>query len=146
MKETEVTKKDKNLSKELTDLGNNIALNRNARAVIGFDAAGLLAELVSLHTLFELRNQLTEDGYFYLTINTVQDMFNWKSDKQQKVFQRLVDGNLIQLQHENGGKRFIKLNQEEIKSLYGMHRKNNLPEKPETPEKPEGFQRPSGNY
>ena len=56
MKETEVTKKDKNLSKELTDLGNNIALNRNARAVIGFDAAGLLAELVSLHTLFELRN------------------------------------------------------------------------------------------
>lgn len=87
----------KNLSPiyDLIRADGSIVVNKNLMFSIGHDEAEIYAELISKYNYFNIRETLTEDGYFF---NTVDDLYLdtcYGEKTQRKVIERLVGLGLI---------------------------------------------------
>lgn len=95
----------------------SIVVNKRLAKAIGIDAAIMYSELISKEKYFADRDQLTDDGFFFNTVENMQEDTTLSKDKQLKAIKVLVKEGLIR--HENRGlprKRYFKVikNEENI--------------------------------
>lgn len=81
---------------ELLRSDGSITVNKALVHSIGLDEAILYGELISRGIYFYDRGQLTEDGYFFNTINDLRAATGLKRFKQDKAIERLQELGLIQ--------------------------------------------------
>lgn len=98
----------------------SIVVNKRLAHAIGIDAAILFSELISKEKYFKDRSQLTDDGFFFNTVENIQADTTLSKDKQLKALKVLVENGLIK--QENRGlprKRYFKVikNEENIKRI-----------------------------
>jgi DNA-binding transcriptional regulator GbsR (MarR family) len=100
---------------ELLRSDGSIVVNKKLAHAIGIDAAIMYSELISKHFYFENRDQITEDGFFFNTVENMQEDTALSKYQQSKAIKKLVELKLIF--HENRGlpqKRYFKINNNEL--------------------------------
>ena len=111
----------KNFLNSLSQAGNNLILNRNAIALLGPDAALILAELISQWALWKEINKLDSEGYFFCTEEKIADLTGWKYLKQRNALDILKENNLIEIKNKGMPiKRHIRLNFRNILKIYNI--------------------------
>jgi len=94
----------------------SIVVNKKLAHAIGIDAAIMYSELISKQFYFESRGQISEDGFFFNTIENMQEDTALSKYQQTKAIKKLVELELIH--HKNRGlpqKRYFKINGNEQK-------------------------------
>jgi hypothetical protein len=92
----------------------SIVVNKRLAHAIGIDAAIMYSELISKQKYFADRGQLTEDGYFFNTVENMQEDTTLTKYQQSKAIKKLVTLNLIfQVNRGLPQKRFFKINEDE---------------------------------
>lgn len=77
---------------------------------IGLNEAVAYASLIAKSAYYERNNLLDDDGYFYCTINDLQESTALTRDQQEKVIKKLVKLGLISYKRKGlPAKRFFKL-------------------------------------
>lgn len=89
----------------------SIVINKKLAKLIGLNEAIIYGELVSRYCYFEDKNQLTEDGYFFNTIESLQEATSLNEYSQRKAIRALIEYGLI-FQEVRGvpAKRYFKIN------------------------------------
>ncbi len=106
----------------------SIVINKNLARNIGIDEAIVYSELISKYIYYEEQNMLTEDGFFFVTVEDLQHSTTLSKYQQSKAISELVKLGLIT--HQNRGvppKRYFKLtidNELIIKYLQSPGEKN----------------------
>jgi hypothetical protein len=96
---------------ELLRSDGSITLNKALIHSIGLNEAILYCELISRFNYFAERNQLTDDGYFFNTINDLQAGISLSEYQQRKALNRLEDINLISTRLQGmPAKRHFRIN------------------------------------
>lgn len=93
----------------------SIIVNKKLARSLGIDAAIMYSEIISKQKYFEDRNQLTEDGFFFNTVENMQEDTTLSKDKQLRAIKVLKRHGLIQ--QSNRGipqKRYFKVVENEI--------------------------------
>lgn len=91
--------------------GGSIILNKNLIKNVGMEAAAVYSELVSKYGYFKKRNQLTDDGYFFNTIEDLQKDTYLTEYLQRKAIKKLESFGLIKVELRGlPSKRYFKLN------------------------------------
>ena len=78
--------------------GGSVVLNKDLIRAIGLDAALLYSELCSKEEYFERRGDLTEDGFFFNTIENMEKDTTLSRYQQDKAIKLLVKLNLIEFE------------------------------------------------
>lgn len=92
----------------------SIVINKKLAHAVGIDAAIMYSEIISKQTYFKNREELTEDGFFFNTVEDMQKDTALSKYQQSKAIKKLVELNLIF--HQNRGlpqKRYFKVNPNE---------------------------------
>ncbi len=94
-----------------------------ARELNNIEATVLLADLVSKEKYFFIRNELTEDGYFYNSQENIMRDTTFKHDKQRRLLKFLIDNGLIKTKIKKVGngetvKHFQVLEEEVLRILH----------------------------
>lgn len=98
---------------ELLRADGYVTVSKPLISVIGFLEAGVYSELVSRHFYFAEKNQLTEDGYFFNTVEDFELMSRLTAYQQRAVFLRLKELNLIDFEVRGlPAKRYFKINRD----------------------------------
>lgn len=87
--------------------------------LLGAETAVFLGELIAKYSLWEERDDLDKDGFFYCTENKIKELTSWGWEKQNKMLKKLEDNGV--LERVNRGlplKRYVKLNLYKIIDLY----------------------------
>lgn len=111
--------KGKEFLQLLTELGDNLIVNRKAIKLLGAEEAIFLGELIAKYSLWEERDDLDKDGFFYCTENKIKELTSWGWEKQNKILKKLEDNKIIE--KVNRGlplKRYVRLNISKIIDLY----------------------------
>lgn len=111
--------KGKEFLQLLTELGDNLIVNRKVIKLLGAEEAIFLGELIAKYSLWEERDDLDKDGFFYCTENKIKELTSWGWEKQNKILKKLEDNKIIE--KVNRGlplKRYIRLNISKIIDLY----------------------------
>lgn len=91
--------------------GGSIILNKNLIKNVGMEAAAVYSELVSKYGYFKKRNQLTDDGCFFNTIEDLQKDTYLTEYLQRKAIKKLESFGLIKVELRGlPSKRYFKLN------------------------------------
>ena len=114
---------------------NFITVNRTIAKEIGLDEAILLGELASEYNYYSSRDML-EDGYFYSTVENVEDNTTLSDYRQRKAIGKLQDLGIIDVVRKGlPAKRYIRINEEKVFALFQNKKSNfgttvpqNLPE------------------
>ena len=106
--------------------GGSIVVNKKLAHAIGMDAAVMYSELISKQRYFAKKGQLTDDGYFFNTVENMREDTTLSKYQQANAIKKLVMLNLIY--HQNRGlpqKRYFKINEDQtvIINILGV---NNL--------------------
>lgn len=105
---------------------NYIIVNRDLAKELGLEEAIIFGELASEYNYYEKNNQL-EDGYFYSTIDNIEDNTTLSEYKQRKALNNLKDIGLIDITIKGiPAKRYIKINEEQVEELFNIKYQNNL--------------------
>lgn len=89
---------------------NYIALNRDIIKLFGLNGAVLLCELCSEYRYWESRDEL-KDGYFYSTIENIEDKTSLTRFQQDKSLKKLKEQGIVDIVIKGmPAKRYIKLN------------------------------------
>lgn len=67
----------------------SIVVNKKLAHILGLNEAVIYAELVSLHQYWAKRNELTEDGWFFCTIENLEENTSIKRDTQARTIAKL---------------------------------------------------------
>lgn len=98
---------------------NFIVVNKDVAKAIGLDEAIMLGELASEYAYWDNRDELTDDGYFYSTIENVEENTTFSQYKQQKSIEKLADAGLLYVSRRGlPAKRYIKLREDNILRLF----------------------------
>jgi len=100
---------------ELLASRNFIAVNKTLIKQLGLEEAIMIGELASEMSYWEEKKQLDEDGYFYSTVENIEEHTTFKEWRQRNVLNRLKDKGLISIRVKGlPAKRYIRINTEEI--------------------------------
>lgn len=97
----------------LRSSGGSIFVNKKLAHAIGLDAAIMYSELVNKEKYFADNNMLTEDAFFFNTVENMLEDTTLSKHQQLKAIKKLVELKLIF--HENRGlpqRRYFKINVE----------------------------------
>ena len=93
---------------------NFITLNKDLIKAIGLEEAILLGELTSEYDYWA-KQELLENGYFYSTIENIEEHTTLSEYKQRKALNSLKNQGLIDIKIKGlPAKRFIKINEEQV--------------------------------
>lgn len=96
---------------ELLRADGSVIVNKALAHAIGLNEAILYCELISRFNYFAERGQLTNDGYFFNTINDLQAGTSLSEKQQRRALNRLEDMNLISTRLQGmPAKRHFKIN------------------------------------
>lgn len=105
---------------------NFITLNKNLIKAIGLEETILLGELVSEYDYWT-KQELLEEGYFYSTIENIEEHTTLSEYKQRKTLNSLKDQGLIDIKIKGlPAKRFIKINEEQVLEKLKINTLKNL--------------------
>lgn len=105
---------------------NYIALNKDLIKLLGLEEAIIFGELASEHSYWVEREQI-EDGYFYSTIENIEEHTTLSAHKQRKALKNLQNMNLIDVKVKGiPAKRYIKINEEQVIEFFNDQLLKNL--------------------
>lgn len=82
-----------------------ICVNKALMHNLGNDAAIVYAELVRSYLYYEKQGTLTDDGYFFCTVESLQENCNVSKAQQNKIFKSLAEKGLVKLDYRGLPKR-----------------------------------------
>ena len=88
----------------------SIVVNKRLAHAVGLDAAIMFSELISRQKYFADKGQLTKDGFFFNTVEDIEEATTLSKYQQSKAIKKLVELQLIK--HKNQGlpqKRYFKI-------------------------------------
>ena len=84
--------------------------------------AMMFGELCSESDYWYQNNGITEDGYFFSTVDNIENKLNIKKDVQQKLIKTLVNAGLLSVSKRGmPAKRYIKINEENLLNLLSVN-------------------------
>ena len=96
-----------------------ITVNKELIKQVGLEEAIIIGELASEFDYWQKNNGLTEDGYFFSTIENVEEKTTLSEHKQRKALKNLKELGLVDVRVKGlPAKRYIKLNEENILQLF----------------------------
>lgn len=96
-----------------------ITVNKTLIKKVGLEEAVLLGELASEFDYWEKREGLTPDGYFFSTVENIEDKTTLSEFKQRKALKKLKELGLIDVKLKGlPPKRYIKLNEQKILEMF----------------------------
>ena len=115
-KTTELTMENAEiLVNEIMASNGYIVLNKRAVRVFGLETAAILGELTAKSKYFKERGELTDDGYFYSTIEALEENTAVKVKKQRQILSELKEQGIVDVMLRGmPAKRFIKVNYEKL--------------------------------
>ena len=103
---------------ELLAADGYIIFNKSLARMVGREGALLIGELVSKFRYYRNNNMLTEDEFFYATIEDIEDNTTLNAYEQRKVIKQLVSMNLLTVERRKDGLRFFKINFQQLQELF----------------------------
>ena len=105
---------------QLISTNNFITLNKDLIKLLGLEEAILIGELASESNYWENQNKL-ENGYFYSTVENIENNTTLSDHKQRKALKNLKDKRLIEIKVKGmPAKRYIKINEEQVLKLFNL--------------------------
>ena len=102
---------------QLIASSNYITVNKNLIRVLGIDEAIILGELASEYEYWSRREEL-QDGYFYSTIENIEENTTLTEYKQRKALNNLKEQGIVSIKVKGiPAKRFVKINEEQVLNL-----------------------------
>lgn len=124
---------------------NFITFNRDLAKLVGLEAAIMLGELASEQSYWMARDGL-EDGYFFSTLENIEDKTTLSRKKQDKAIKMLKDKGIIQVKVRGcPAKRYFKINEYWILRLLSGEVAEDVPENPDIEDGANQFD-PTGQY
>ena len=92
-----------------------ITVNKTLIKLFGLEAAVLLGELAGEHNYWKQNEGLTEDGFFFSTIENVEDKTSLSEHKQRQALKKLEELGIVTVKIKGlPAKRYIKINKEQL--------------------------------
>ena len=111
---------------QLISNSNFLVVNKELIIKVGLEESILLAEFASEYDYWENKSQL-EDGYFYSTVENVEEKTTLSGHKQRKAINNLIQQELIEAKIKGiPAKSYIKINEEKIEQLFNNKLLKNL--------------------
>lgn len=111
---------------QLISTSNFITVNKDLIKVLGLEEAILLGELASEYNYWNTRNEI-ENGYFYSTIENIEEKTTLTAYKQRKCLENLKNKGIIDIQIKGmPAKRYIKINEEQVFQIFNNKLLKNL--------------------
>lgn len=105
---------------------NYIVVNKELIKIIGLEESIILGELASEYNYYLDRNEL-EDGYFYSTIENIENNTGLNEYKQRKAMNSLKNKEIVEIKIKGiPAKRYIKLNENQVIGILNNKFQNNL--------------------
>lgn len=106
---------------ELLSRNNYITLNKPLVNSIGLSEAALLSEICYRHQYLERAGKLTEDGFFYVTIQDVQSQLPFSDYEQKKILDKFQRAELVIVERRGlPAKRYIKIIESNLQLLMDL--------------------------
>lgn len=103
-----------------------ITVNKELIKKVGLEEAIILGELASEFDYWTKREGLTEDGYFFSTIENIEEKTTLSKYQQNKAFKKLKEMKLVDVSVRGlPAKRYIKINEENLLKLFEAKLSNN---------------------
>ena len=100
-----------------------IVVSKELAKEIGLNETIILAELISQYQYFKDKGELDEQGYFYCTIDKMENNTTLDREKQDKAIKNLINRNLIKKERKGlPAKRYFKINETNITKLFFTHK------------------------
>ena len=104
-----------------------ITVNKHLARTLGLDEAVIFGELCSKYDYREARGELDEDGYFYCTVEDLEENTSLNDHKQRKAINSLVKIGLIeQVTKGLPCKRFFRINENAVLKIFDIQSLKNL--------------------
>lgn len=98
---------------------NYIIVNKELIKTIGLEESIAIGDLASMYIYLQKQNELTEDGFFFYTVEAMEENTSLSDYQQRKALKNLKNLGLIDMDlRELPAKRFIKLNVENLENLF----------------------------
>ena len=111
---------------QLISTSNFITVNKDLIKELGLEEAILLGELASEYDYWNNKNEI-EDGYFYSTIENIEEKTTLTAYKQRKCLENLKNKGIIDIQIRGiPAKRYIKINEEKVIEIFNNKLLKNL--------------------
>lgn len=111
---------------QLISTSNFITVNKDLIKELGLEEAILLGELASEYDYWNNKNEI-EDGYFYSTIENIEEKTTLTAYKQRKCLENLKNKGIIDIQISGiPAKRYIKINEEKVIEIFNNKLLKNL--------------------
>ena len=111
---------------QLISTSNFITVNKDLIKELGLEEAILLGELASEYDYWNNKNEI-EDGYFYSTIENIEEKTTLTAYKQRKCLENLKNKEIIDIQIRGiPAKRYIKINEEKVIEIFNNKLLKNL--------------------
>lgn len=105
---------------------NFITVNKDLIKILGLEEAILLGELASEYDYWFNQDKL-DDGYFYSTVENIQEHTTLSDHKQRKALKKLKDKGLVDVKVKGiPAKRYIKIYEEQVFELFNSQFLKNL--------------------
>lgn len=97
---------------------NFIAVNKTLIKEFGLEEAIILGELASEHSYWADRGELDADGYFFSTIENIEENTALKEKRQRSAINSLKDAGIIEVKLKGlPAKRYIKINADQVAAV-----------------------------
>lgn len=104
-----------------------IAVNRTIAAAYGLDGAVILGEIASEYKYWSDRGELTEDGFFYSTVENMEKNTFMSAYSQREALKKLEVAGLITVKKMGmPAKRYIKIHEEQVLKAFNDKSSKNL--------------------
>lgn len=91
-----------------------VIVNKELATRIGLNEALLIGELISEYRYYRNREELTEDGYFFSTIENIENNTTLNEYAQRKAVKHLMELEILSVERRKDGLRFFKINSEKL--------------------------------
>lgn len=99
-----------------------ITVNKILIKLVGLEEAILIGELASEYDYWSKHGGLTPEGYYFSTVENIEEKTTLSDHKQRKAFNKLKQLGLIDVKVKGiPAKRYIKLNDEKIMALFQVN-------------------------
>lgn len=104
-----------------------ITVNKHLARTLGLDEAVIFGELCSKYDYRETRGELDENGFFYCTVEDLEENTALSDHKQRKAINNLVKIGLVeQVTKGLPRKRFFKINENAVLKIFDIQSLKNL--------------------
>lgn len=94
---------------------NFIAVNKELIKIFGLEEAIILGELASEYNYWEKLKQLDDEGYFFSTVENIEENTTIKEKRQRNALNNLKERGIIDVKLKGlPAKRYIKINEEQL--------------------------------